>query len=75
MLKKEPGSENYYDYLKDSVISSVNITEVAGILIARHDIPKDKVIATMNQLVGTGLRFQTKWICAIYFLDVFVILH
>ena len=60
LLKKEPGSENYYDYLKDSVISSVNITEVAGILIARHDIPKDKVIATMSQLVGTVINFSGK---------------
>ena len=45
LLKKEPGSDNYHHYLKDSVMSSVNITEVAGILIARHNIPKDKVMA------------------------------
>ena len=57
LLKKEPGSENYYDYLKDSIMSSVNVSEVAGILIARHHIPKDKVLTTINQLVGTIVNF------------------
>ena len=57
LLKKEPGSDNYHHYLKDSVMSSINITEVAGILIARHNIPKDKVMATIKQLIGTVVNY------------------
>ena len=38
-------------------MSSVNITEVTSILITRHNIPKNKAMATIKQLISIVVNY------------------
>ena len=60
IMQNEPESETYHEFLRYSVISSVNVAEVAGVLMARHNMPKNDTINAISQLVDNVINFTSE---------------
>lgn len=48
LINKEPGSEVVREVLSEAVMPSVNVAEIVGILMARHQISSQDVRVMMN---------------------------
>jgi ribonuclease VapC len=57
LLNKERGYEAVESLLPDAVMSSVNIAELAGVLIARHGLPLAEVGEMLDRLIADIILF------------------
>jgi PIN domain nuclease of toxin-antitoxin system len=60
LINKEPGFDAVREVLPNAVMSSVNVAEVAGILMARYNMSKHETGTIINELIKGVIAFNTE---------------
>jgi PIN domain nuclease of toxin-antitoxin system len=58
LINQEQGHEHIKELLSDAVMSSVNIAEAAGILIARHKLSLEEASTILGHLIAHIVPFD-----------------
>ena len=60
LINDETGGDVVKEVLPSAVMSSVNVAEVVGILMARYNTPKDEITIMINELIKGVIAFNTE---------------